>query len=649
MLRITHGQNLISAAVAFYLPRRLGAISREITKWLSLLLLTGFVLLLAGGCAVPPHPDATIRLGNIQIEQDTVWQGRVIIDGRVEVLRGATLTILPGSEIAFVRRDADGDWRGDSTLLIKGTLHAEGTRLEPILFHSAASDPRPGDWKEIRADFAREVILRYCEIRDSVAGLHAHYTKGLIENCRLRENIDGARFGAASFSIRNCLIEKNQAKGILTRQSNLRLEKNIFRHNGTGLFFMEGDRSSTVEQNNFYANQFHLRLGDFSQAEVRTRGNWLGSNDPDQWRARIYDQRQNPALGRIESEPAEAWQPESGPRDALNLREAWRLKTAGFIDASPLVVAGKLYVASWDGHVYALNQQGQLLWKRSLGAEIDATPASDGDSLYLQTWQRQVVALTLADGQPRWDFTYPPSPADDHRQGALLPLGENILLPAWGGTLFALDANSGNPRWQLTGHLPLRAAPVEDGERIYLSGGDGTFTALNFAGEELWTVDLDAPALTSAALTPQGAVVLARNGQLSAFDSQGQLRWQRQLGENCYYSAPYYKNGVIYLATAAGSLWKLDAASGRTIWRLADTGAFYGSPLIVGQRLFIGNNSGQLYAVNIDSGEILATFQAGRDIQGTPVMFSGRLVFGSRDGNLYALDLIESDESRIQK
>jgi len=144
-------------------------------------------------------------------------------------------------------------------------------------------------------------------------------------------------------------------------------------------------------------------------------------------------------------------------------------------------------------------------------------------------------------------------------------------------------------------------------------------------------------------------VVVARNGQVSAFSADGLLRWQRELTETSYYSGPLYHQGSIYLATAAGQLRKLDALSGELIWQLSDLGAFYGSPLVAGQRLFIGNNRGQLYAVNIDSAKILATYQVGRDIQSTPVLFADQLVFGSRDGNLYALKLFEGDEETLDQ
>jgi outer membrane protein assembly factor BamB len=327
--------------------------------------------------------------------------------------------------------------------------------------------------------------------------------------------------------------------------------------------------------------------------------------------------------------------------DKLVFREAWRLQTDGFVDASPLVVEDKLFTASWDGSVYAIDTRGRLLWKKAVGAEIDATPVSDGAQLFVQTWERRAFALSLVDGQVRWSFQYPESPADDHRQGALLPLGEQVLLPAWGGTLYALDATSGQLRWQYGEHLPLRSAPVREGTQLYLSGGDGSFLALSLAGARLWSAEFDAPLLTSAALTPDGPVAVARDGLIKAFTGAGRLRWQRQLKELCYYSMPRYYQGAIYLATAAGSLWKLNAETGEPVWQQTGLGAIYASPLITGQRLYLGTNDGWLYAIDLHSGQQVASFQTGSAIQSTPVIFGGRLVFGSRDGNLYALDLLE--------
>ena len=64
----------------------------------------------------------------------------MVIDGSVKVTKNATLTIRPGTEVVFVRRDADGDGLGDGTLIVEGQLMAAGTREAPIVFRSAAAD-----------------------------------------------------------------------------------------------------------------------------------------------------------------------------------------------------------------------------------------------------------------------------------------------------------------------------------------------------------------------------------------------------------------------------------------------------------------------------------------------------------------------------
>jgi outer membrane protein assembly factor BamB len=602
------------------------------------LLLSLFLVL--GGCAGLFGTDRPL-LPPAEIHRDTVWQGRILIDGTVKVFKGATLTILPGTEVAFVRRDLDRDGLGDGTLVVEGSLKALGSRLQPILFRSASADPRPGDWLELRVDFSRDVHLRYCQIRDSAYTLHAHFTRGLVEDCTIRNNIDGCRLGQATFIIRNSLIENNQGKGINFRNSEVEVTGNIIRNNGSGIFLFETDRTPSIHGNNIYGNRENFRLGDFFTGDVRLSGNWWGTADAEGAAATIYDRRRDPSIGKVFLEPASAWIPLSGPREALGISEAWRFATGGYVDASPAVSGDLLYLASWDGRIVALDAKGGQRWSKDLGEVVDAAPAVAGDTLYCQSWGRQVYALNRHDGALLWQFGYGPSPADDHRQGAPLPVADLLLLPAWNGTLFALEAASGEVRWQYKGTSPLRAVPVFDGDRLYLSGGDGTFSALALDGTLLWSVHLEAPLLAPAALTPAGPVVTTRSGTLVAFDRSGNERWRKELQEPCYYGAPLYSAGSLFLGTAGGTLWKFDAASGAPVWSLGTGASIYATPLLIDGRVFIGDNSGSLLVVGADSGDLLASFRAEGEIQGAPALFGKRIVVGSRDHNLYALDLIE--------
>lgn len=603
--------------------------------------------LLLAGCVGVTGPGRPQRLADVEIVRDTVWRGRVVIDGAVTVRKGATLKIEPGTEVTFVPKDLDQDGLGDGTLIIEGELLAQGTRQQPILFASAAATPQPGDWLEIHADFSRHLELRHCEIRDAAYAIHAHFTKGLIEDCTIARNIDGSRLGQASFIIRNCLVERNVGKGINFRNSKVELERNIIRHNGAGVFLFESDRASLIRGNNVYANGDNVRLGDFFTGAVALEGNWWGTADADEAARSIHDRKADPTIGTVSIDPAGAWLPGCGPRDGLALEQAWRFGSGGFVDATVAASGERLVTASWDGTVTALSPEGEPLWSRQLGDAIDGPLAIADGAVYLQSWSREVFALDLEDGATRWRFSYPPSPADDHRQAGLARWDDLILVPAWNGTLYALDATTGLPRWQVEAGLPLRAAPALDAGLLYQPSGDGSLSAVTPGGQLRWQVVFKEPLLATPALTPDGPVAVTRSGAVAALDRTGRQRWRRDLGEPCHYGGPLYSDGVLYLGTAGGGLWKLDASSGEVIWRLPLDAPVYTTPLLAGGRLWVADNGGTLRVVGADSGDLLASFRVEREIQGSPVFFGSRVIFGSRDHHVYAVTILEPPEMKV--
>jgi len=543
-----------------------------------------FVVLLLVACSVH-GPGRSLRLSDAHVAVDTVWQGRVVIDGSVKVAKGATLTILPGTEVAFVRRDADQDGLGDGTLVVEGELVAVGTLNAPVVFRSAEADPQRGDWLEIRVDFSKNVHLRYCEIRDSAYTLHAHFTKGIVEDCTIHNNIDGCRLGEANFIFRNNLFEHNQGKAINFRNATVEVTRNIIRRNGSGIFLFETDRASNIHHNNFYDNLDNIRLGDFFTGEVRVNGNWWGTADPAAIRQSIYDSRVDAEIGTVHILPAPKWVARTGPREESRLQEEWRFETDGFVDASVIEVGGRLLVCSWDGNVAALDMSGKVVWSRTLGDVIDATPAWDGRAIYLQSWGRELFAIDPVDGHDLWRFSYSPSPADDHRQAAVVVIGDLVVLPAWNGTLYGLDATSGLRRWQFDTGGALRAAPAVDTDRIYVPSAGGLLSAVGLDGELLWQYDFGAPLLSTPAVTPAGPLVVSRQGDLVAFDRRGNVRWQKALGEVCFYGSPVVEDGIVYLGTTVGTLWKLQATDGRTIWQQQGFGPIYSTPKLTGNRI----------------------------------------------------------------
>jgi outer membrane protein assembly factor BamB len=590
------------------------------------------------GCA-PLGGSALTSYRDQQISSDTTWSGRILVDGVVTVAKGATLTIAPGSDIAFVARDADRDGLGDAALVVEGGLVAVGTRSAPIRFHSAATEPKAGDWLELRVDFSREVQLRYCEIRDSAYTLHAHFSRGTVADSTIHYNIDGSRLGQSSFTLRNNLIEHNQSKGINFRNSNVTIQHNIVRHNGSGIFLFENDREVDIHHNNIYANLDNFRLGDFYRGDVALRDNWWGSAEATRIAASIYDQGEDERIGRVTTAAAAEWLAGSGPRDLVGLSPAWQVETGGYVDASPISDGQRIYLASWDGTIRALTPQGAELWSRQLGDTVDATPASADGRLFVQSWGREVYALDAASGRVLWRVDYSPSRADDHRQGALLPVGDLVLLPAWNGNLTALDAATGERRWSFAAGQPLRAAPLVADGTVYQASGSGLLSALALDGTLRWQVNLGQPLLSTPAVSEQGVVLVGREGRLTALDRQGTILWQRELDEPCYYGAPVVAGDALLLATAGGSLWKLDLESGELIWRVPLSGPSYATPSVANGRIFIGDNSGGVQLFGLESGDLLTKVSFDREVQGRALLLDGLVVVGSRDQRLYALRL----------
>lgn len=600
-----------------------------------------FLLLLFAGCTLAPQPPTPLQLqGKVVLQTDTLWQGEILIDGAVTVAHGATLTIAPGSRVRFVRRDADRDGLGDATIIVKGSLIARGTENRPILFASAHPHPAPGDWLEIRSDFAEQLLFDWCELRDSAYTLHVHFTRGHLRNSHIHHNIDGSRLGRSKFVLQHNLIEHNSGKGINFRDSEITLTDNIIRDNRAGIFLFEKPGQSVISHNDLYRNGINLQLGDFFSDDIVLADNWWGSADPQRIRASIHDSAADPDLGTVTTAAATHWLETAGIQHEAGFKPLWQVASAGFVDSPPLAAGKQVLFASWDGRLRAVDQGGKLQWQGEAGDVIDGALLENGGRVYLQDWSRKLYAFDQASGRRTELFAYPPSPADDHRQAGLARSGANLLLPAWNGTLYALRLNDLKPVWTYDAGMPLRATPLVLDRRIYVASGSGRLSVLSADGSLLWRKELGQPLLSSPVAIPGGILVLDKAGRLAAFDPAGKQLWARALHETGFYARPLVSGDGLFVATAAGRLWKLDPRNGQVVWRRQLGAAFYAPPVSCGPGILVADNDGLLQLVDGDSGRVLAQYQAGAAIQSRPLVTGNRLYFGSRDRNLHALQLV---------
>ncbi len=109
---------------------------------------------------VPAAPPAeTPRITITGVLSSTAWTasaGPYLLTGGVTVPAGVTLTIEPGAVVEMARF---------AYLTVQGTLKAQGTAAAPIIFTSAAAQPKPGDWQYVRIDGARSTGSIFDHVR----------------------------------------------------------------------------------------------------------------------------------------------------------------------------------------------------------------------------------------------------------------------------------------------------------------------------------------------------------------------------------------------------------------------------------------------------------------------------------------------------
>ncbi|MBK3534541.1 PQQ-binding-like beta-propeller repeat protein, partial [Streptomyces sp. MBT72] len=123
----------------------------------------------------------------------------------------------------------------------------------------------------------------------------------------------------------------------------------------------------------------------------------------------------------------------------------------------------------------------------------------------------------------------------------------------------------------------------------------------------------------------------------------GRVRWHFEapavfLSPPAFAPGPAVTGGGVYLADYLGTVYALDATTGKDRWRIATEARSSIEPVLVAVgNVHVGSGSA-LYTLDAVTGTPKWRFAAGGDVVGAPVVADGRVHFGSADHVLYTLD-----------
>ncbi|MFC4213112.1 right-handed parallel beta-helix repeat-containing protein [Pedobacter lithocola] len=174
-----------------------------------------------------------VFINNGIINTNTTWNKNLpyIINGTINILNGATLTIQPGAKIYFHK---------DAEMNIEGFLNASGNYAEPILFCSDRLETiysnEPGQWKGIYINKTGNGLIKNATIKNASVG---------ITSDSLSVN------SSSKLIVSNCVIKNMQVAAYVGNHSELLAFNNLFYNCGNYLIYAIGGGNYNIKQNTF--------------------------------------------------------------------------------------------------------------------------------------------------------------------------------------------------------------------------------------------------------------------------------------------------------------------------------------------------------------------------------------------------------------
>ncbi|MDR0471793.1 MAG: PQQ-like beta-propeller repeat protein [Nitrososphaerota archaeon] len=284
----------------------------------------------------------------------------------------------------------------------------------------------------------------------------------------------------------------------------------------------------------------------------------------------------------------------------------WTHTTNRQANAAPILAQGILYCSS-DGYsssyVYALNAaSGATLWT----ADYYGFPMVDNGKLFVSD-TRRVYVLDARSGGITWQKTI--SPGGGNNIGAPSVLVNDILYVCLESGIRALDATTGDRLWDYDGPIFVDSSPLVVDDVVY-AGSFRTVYAFDARSDrEIWKYTIDT--------THNGSRVY-------------------------HVSSLVLDDGVIYFCAGDGNAYALEADSGQEIWRYTYTSPREYSPISApffkDGLIYLNPGTGVVCALNVTDRAELWSSVIGEGALSVPAFYEGVLSFGSDDGTLYALN-----------
>ena len=252
-----------------------------------------------------------------------------------------------------------------------------------------------------------------------------------------------------------------------------------------------------------------------------------------------------------------------------------------YVQSSPVVADGTVYVGSTDKNLYALDANtGAVKWTFATSNKIRATPVVDQGTVYFGSWDELMYAVDVATGKARWAVG-----VGGEVQSKAVVANGMVYTASRRASVVALDAQTGGLNWEYS-----------YGSNLWVESSPNLVNGVIYIGSSGSKIVLGLDALT---------------GKPTSIYTSKDFHWSTPLiiGDRLYIG------GTSPAPDASGGLYSLSMTNGTFFNATTDLQVFSTPTTREYANVWIG-------------------------IAGSPVTENGLIYFGALDGKVYAVNAI---------
>jgi outer membrane protein assembly factor BamB/plastocyanin len=277
--------------------------------------------------------------------------------------------------------------------------------------------------------------------------------------------------------------------------------------------------------------------------------------------------------------------------------------------AQPLIAEGLVFVASENPYFYGMflhaldADDGTTVWGpiEFPGTYWYAMLAYDDGRLFVLNGDGVLRAFEAATGTPQWSVTVPRMYLYRRPPTAM---GGRVFVSGSGiSSVAALDASNGDLLWH-SSNGTADASPTVVSSGLYLTSQCAAWNSLPATGALIWRV-------SSGCSSSSGNTVPVRDGRVYAYLLQGLADGGNILDAASGAPIAASRSAIHIPAVAATRyfvvdqqrvLHGVDIATNEELWSFAGDGLLYTSPIVINDRVVIASSAGNVYAVDAATG-----------------------------------------------